>query len=114
MGATSTEKHIMKSLTHFLTVLALSTAFATAADEAAAPAAGKKKNADPEMAYKKIDADSNGSVTLEEFKNSPRGKKDPSKAEQIFKRKDANGDGALSLDEFKARGQKGEKKKKNA
>jgi Ca2+-binding EF-hand superfamily protein len=97
----------MKTLTSILSALALTTAFATAADE---PAKGEKKKADPEAMFKKLDADSNGSVSLQEFKDSPRGKKDPAKAEETFKKKDTNNDGSLSLDELKAHGPKGEKK----
>lgn len=93
----------MKTLTSILSALALGTAFATAADEAAKP---EKKKADPEAMFKKLDADSNGAVSLEEFKAGPMGKKDPAKAEETFKKKDANNDGALSLDELKARGGK--------
>jgi Ca2+-binding EF-hand superfamily protein len=98
----------MKTLTSILSTLAFCTAFATAADE---PAKGQRKKADPEAMFKRLDADSNGAVSLEEFKASPRGKKDPAKAEEIFKKKDANNDGALSLDELKAHGPRGGKKK---
>jgi len=93
----------MKTLTSILSAFALCTAFATAADE---PAKGEKKRADPEAMFKKLDADSNGAVSLEEFKAGPRGKKDPAKAEEMFKKRDTNNDGALSLDELKAQGGK--------
>jgi Ca2+-binding EF-hand superfamily protein len=98
----------MKTLTSILSALALATTFATAAD---APAKGEKKKADPEAMFKKLDADGNGSLSLEEFKAGPMGKKDPAKAEEIFKKKDTNNDGSLSLQEFEAHGGKGGKKK---
>lgn len=97
----------MKTLTSILSALALCTAFANAADDAAK---GEKKKGDPEAMFKKMDADSDGKVSLEEFKNSPMGKKDPAKAEEMFKKKDANADGSLTADEMKAHG--GKKKDK--
>ena len=97
----------MKTLTSILSALALSTAFATAAAESAK---GERKKGDPEAMFKKLDADSNGGVSLEEFKASPRAKKNPAKADEAFKKRDTNNDGSLSLDELK--GQR--RKKKNA
>lgn len=52
--------------------------------------------------FKKLDANSDGSVSLEEFKASPRGQKDPAKAEEAFKRMDKDSDGKLTLEEIKA------------
>lgn len=92
----------MKTLTSTLAVLALSVAFATAAD-------AEKKKGNPEQAFKKIDANSDNSVTLEEFKNSPRGKKDAAKAEEFFKKKDKDNDGKLSLEEFTPKEKKKDK-----
>lgn len=119
----------MKSLTTILAALALGTTVSFAADEAkpaekpagdkpaataekpAAPGAEKPKR-NPEEVFKKLDANNDGSVSLDEFKAGPMGKKDPVKAEEIFKRKDANNDGKLTVDEFKAGGHGPEKKKK--
>ncbi|MES2709248.1 MAG: EF-hand domain-containing protein [Verrucomicrobiota bacterium] len=77
---------------------------------APAPAApekpGKKEDAPkvaPEDAFKKADANSDASLSLEEFKALPRFKKDNSKAEEIFKKKDTDTDSKLSLEEFKAK-----------
>ena len=107
----------MKSITSILAALALGTTLATAADEKpAAPAAGgdakpaagadAKPKRDPAEVFKKLDANGDGKVSLEEFKAGPAGKKDPAKAEEIFKKKDKDGDGFLTLEEFSAAGGK--------
>ena len=61
-----------------------------------------KPKADPAKAFAKIDANSDGSVTKEEFVASPRGQKDPEKAAKKFTKMDADANGSVSLDEFKA------------
>ena len=77
-----------------LSALLATAALSFGADEA------KKKPADPEAAFKKLDKDNDGKLSLDEFKANA---KDPAKAEQQFKKLDTNGDGSLSLDEFKAK-----------
>lgn len=57
--------------------------------------------ANPEEMFKKLDANSDSAVSLEEFKASPRGQKDPAKAEEAFKKMDKDSDGKMSLEEFK-------------
>src|SRR6266853_4717354 len=96
----------MKSIVSILTVLAAGTMFATAAEEkkeaapGAKPEAGApaKPHANPEEAFKKLDTNNDGSLSLDAFK---AGKKDAAKAEEAFKKKDKDGDGKLSLEEFK-------------
>ncbi len=66
------------------------------------PAKPKKPRMDPAEAFAKADKDNDKSLSLEEFKASPRFKKDASKAEEIFKRKDKDNDSKLSLEEFTA------------
>ena len=63
--------------------------------------AADKKAPDPAKAFAKKDANSDGSLTLDEFK---AGLKDKAleTADKRFKRIDSNGDGKVSLDEFKA------------
>ena len=60
---------------------------------------------DPQKIFSRKDANSDGSLTLDEFKT---GLKDKAleKADKRFKKIDADGDGKLSFDEFKAGMQK--------
>jgi hypothetical protein len=60
------------------------------------------KPPNPEAAFKKLDANSDASVSLEEFKASPRAQKNAEKAEEIFKKIDADSSGGVSFEEFKA------------
>lgn len=66
-----------------------------------ASAADAKKAPDPEKIFARKDANSDGALTLEEFKT---GLKDKAleNAEKRFKKIDTDGDGKVSLDEFKA------------
>jgi len=64
-------------------------------------AADGKKAPNPEKVFAKKDADSDGSLSLEEFKTGLKDKALNS-ADKRFKKLDANGDGKVSLDEFKA------------
>jgi hypothetical protein len=91
----------MKTLLTVLAALSATAMIATAADEAKPE--GKKPN--PEARFKKLDADNDNAVTLEEFKAKA---KDPAKAETAFGKRDKNGDGKLSLEEFSAGGKKKE------
>jgi len=69
-----------------------------------------KPKADPATAFAKIDANSDGSMTKEEFVASPRGQKDPEKAAKKFTKMDADANGSVSLDEFKANAANKDKK----
>ena len=70
----------------------------------AAPALADKPKKSRDEIFKKMDKDSDGKLTFEEFK----GKRKEDKAKKAFDRMDVNGDAALTLEEFKA----GPKKKK--
>ncbi len=65
------------------------------------PKTEEKKPMDPEVAFKKMDKDSDGKLTLEEFKGK---KKDDAlaKAETRFKKLDKDSDGKVTMEEFKA------------
>jgi len=91
---------------------------------------------DPAKKFAKMDADGNGSVSMEEFKAAhekrmaamkdkmgdkerPEGAKTPPAPEERFAQIDANGDGAISLEELSAahkekKNKDGEKKKKKS
>ena len=106
----------MKSLITTLAALAVASSFAAAQEaKPAAPAETKpaadaaKPRRDPAEVFKKMDANSDNAITLEEFKAVGIGKKDPAKGEAQFKRKDKDGDGKLSLEEFKAQPAKKDK-----
>ncbi|OBQ55845.1 EF-hand domain-containing protein [Tamlana sp. s12] len=76
--------------------------------------AQEKKKPDPEKAFKRFDANKDGSVTLEEFKSAKRKKEIPEdKLEKGFNRMDADSDGSVTLEEFKAAQEKGKKKKQD-
>lgn len=106
----------MKTIPTILAALALGATLAMADDKPAAPATpaapaapaakGDKPKRDPAEMFKKLDTNSDGKISLDEFKAGPIGKKDPAKAEEIFKKKDKDGDGFLSLEEFSAEGGK--------
>ena len=68
-----------------------------------------KPKMDPAEAYKKMDKDSDGKLTIEEFKATPRWKKDPTKADEMFKRRDKDASGDISLEEFTAKLEKPKK-----
>jgi len=83
--------------------LALTLAFALLAvpgiDVVAHAAPGKTP--DPQKAFSRKDANSDGSLTLDEYKTGMKDKQ-LEKADKRFKKSDSNGDGKLSFDEFKA------------
>lgn len=62
---------------------------------------GGKKAPNPEKVFTKKDANSDGALTLEEFKTGLKDKA-LNNADKRFKKIDANGDGKVTLDEFKA------------
>jgi hypothetical protein len=106
----------MKLITSVLAALALGTTLSFAADEkkpadAAKTEAkpgekkpdGEKPKRDPAEAFKKLDANNDGKVSLEEFKAKA---KDAAKADEAFGKRDKDGDKNLSLEEFSAAGKK--------
>ena len=64
---------------------------------------GKKKE-DVSVAFKKLDTNTDGKLSKEEFAKYEHGKKKdakPKKADKLFSKLDTNNDASLSLDEFK-------------
>jgi hypothetical protein len=89
----------MKTCIQLLGILALATSLSYGQDT---PKKGDKKAPAPAKVFKKLDANTDGAVSLEEFKASPRAQKNPAKAEEIFKKIDTDSSGAINLEEFKA------------
>ena len=58
---------------------------------------------DPAAAFAKLDTNADKTLSLDEFKASPRFKKDASKADGAFKRMNKSGDGKMTLEEFSAK-----------
>jgi Ca2+-binding EF-hand superfamily protein len=61
---------------------------------------GDGNRPNPKEHFKKMDADNNGTVSLEEFKSNPRAKENPEKATEIFKKMDADSSGGVTLEEM--------------
>lgn len=109
LSASNPNKY-MKLLITTLGVLAIAGSLVIAEDKPPGPPpgpggpggpGGKGGRPNPEEAFKKMDANSDSSVSLEEFKASPRGQRDAAKAEEAFKKMDKDSDGKVTLEEFK-------------
>ncbi len=96
----------MKTIQYTLSIMAIATSLSFAQgppERAGRPdGQGKPPRPEPGKIFAKLDADSDGNVTLEEFKKSPRAQENPTKAEEIFAKIDADSDGNITLEEFKA------------
>ena len=82
----------IRPLIAFLFAVVLVPAVATAAPG---------KAVDPEKIFSRKDADSDGFLSVDEYKKGMK-EEQLQKADRRFKKIDTNGDGKLSLDEFKA------------
>jgi len=90
----------MKTI-YLATLLAFTVASAYAGpDDKPKGPGGDKPRPDPAAMFAKVDTNSDGKISLEEFLASPRGKKDPVKAEEAFKRMDKDSDGSLTPEEM--------------
>lgn len=87
-----------------LTALLASASLALAAegDKPKRPDGGDGKRPDPAEMFKKLDANSDGSISKDEFLAGPRAKQDPAKAGERFTMLDKDKDGKISKDEFAA------------
>lgn len=56
----------------------------------------------PEEMFKKLDANSDSALSLDELKACPHAQEHPEKVAERFAKLDANSDGKVTLDEFKA------------
>ncbi|HYF36543.1 MAG TPA: hypothetical protein VD994_14710 [Prosthecobacter sp.] len=88
---------IILTLTAF--IIAASTSFAAEDGKGKGKGEGKR---DPEAMFKRLDANSDGAVSKEEWNEAPFAKKDADRAAKGFAAKDKDGDGKLSKEEFTA------------
>ena len=97
------QKKKMKTILSTLSILAIATSLSFAQGPQKGPKGeGRPPRPQPEKVFAKLDADSDGNVTLEEFKTSPRAQENEAKAEEIFAKIDADSDGNITIEEFKA------------
>ncbi len=89
----------MRRLTRWLLAVVIISFGATSLEAARPDAAAPKKS--PEERFAKLDANSDGKLSLDEFIGKRKDDKKPM-AEKQFKKKDKDGDSFLSVDEFKA------------
>src|SRR5262245_16156607 len=62
---------------------------------------GGRERPNPEEAFKKLDTNNDGSISLEEFKAGPMAQRNPDRADAAYKRMDKDNDGKVTLEEFK-------------
>ncbi len=98
----------MKTLITICSAMALASALCLAEDKPGRPPGGPdgprgdRQRPNPEEAFKKLDANSDGSISLEEFKANPRAQANPDRAGEAFARMDKDSDGKVTLEEFKS------------
>jgi hypothetical protein len=61
-----------------------------------------KPKRDPEVVFKRLDADSDGAISKLEWNSSRRAKQNAERAEKAFTARDKDADGKLSKEEFTA------------
>jgi hypothetical protein len=90
----------MRKFFSLLMVTALVAGFAAPAF--AFPDKADKPKPTPEEVFKKLDANSDGSITEAEFVGKKEGDK-AAKAKEVFAKRDTNKDGKITLEEFTAK-----------
>lgn len=63
---------------------------------------GDKKAHDPAKVFAKLDTNTDGSLSIDELKASPRAQKNEAKAGEVFAKMDGNSNSSVSPEEFKA------------
>lgn len=81
------------------------------APDAAAPATPEKPKVTPEERFKKMDANGDGALNLEEFLGKTKNAEAKTAKEEDFKKLDKDGNGSLSLEEYLAGAARGKKSK---
>lgn len=89
----------MRKVFSLLTVAALVAGFAAPAF--AYPDKADKPKPTPEEQFKRLDANSDGSITEAEFVGKKEGEK-ATKAKEAFAKRDTNKDGKITLEEYTA------------
>jgi hypothetical protein len=84
-----------------LTALLVTASLALAADEPK-KGDGKEGKRNPEEFFKRLDANSDGSISKDEYMAGPRAKQDPAKAGENFGKLDKDKDSKLTKEEFLA------------
>ena len=94
----------MKILITAITAASFAVTIAPAQDKPPGPppGGGRGNRHNPEEVFKKLDANADGNVSLDEFKAGPRAPKEADKAQEIFSKIDKDGNGSINLEEFKA------------
>jgi hypothetical protein len=109
-NAKTSDTKAMKTLITTLGAMALATTLSIAQDKPPVPPPGAPGGAPggeggrrtPEEAFKRLDTNNDGSISLEEFKTGPRAQQNPERVEANFKRMDKDSNGKVTLEEFKA------------
>lgn len=83
-------------------LLSATLTFAADGEKPRKPAEGGARP-NPEEIFKKLDANSDGAISKEEYLASPRAKENAERAEKSFTSRDKDKDGKLSKEEFTAR-----------
>lgn len=92
------------------TILSLTVLLLAASPTLAEKTETGKAKRDPEVMFKKLDANSDAAVSKEEWNASRRAKNDPERAAKAFTAKDKDADGKLTKEEYLAAGSRRAKK----
>lgn len=91
----------MKTRMYMIGAMAIATTLCLGEEGSKPKGPGKGKHPKAEQVFKKMDTNGDASLSLDEFKASPRAQKKPEMAEKIFNKMDSDSSGGVSLEEFK-------------